>query len=129
MVAVSSTATMSTRGVRISSTSRSLNSMAERMSSLSSWSRPPSFSAWSTMVISSSSVMPSSSLWRKTRLSSRFHWAKRKFTGRSTSRKTRRKGAENMAKDSACSLARLLGEISPKIRITTVRTMVDTRGP
>jgi hypothetical protein len=44
-------------------------------------------------------------------------------------RKTRSRGAENMAKDSAFSLARLLGEISPKMSTTAVSTMVDTRGP
>ena len=61
--------------------------------------------------------------------SSRFHWENRKFSGRRTSRNTRRMGAENMAKLSACSLARLLGEISPKIRMMTVRATVDTVGP
>ena len=34
-----------------------------------------------------------------------------------------------MAKASGCSLARLLGETSPKIRITMVSTVADTVGP
>ena len=34
-----------------------------------------------------------------------------------------------MAKSSAFSLARLFGEISPKIRMITVSTTVDTVGP
>ena len=40
-----------------------------------------------------------------------------------------RKGAENMAKPSGNSLARLLGVTSPKISTTTVSTTVDTVGP
>ena len=103
--------------------------MAERISWLSCWSRPPSFSASDTMVISSSSVMPWSSEGWKIMFSSRFHWENRKFSGRRTSRNTRRMGAENMAKLSACSLARLLGEISPKISTTSVNTTVETVGP
>lgn len=50
----------------------------------------------------------------ETRLSSFFHRVKRKFRGRSTARKNLSRGAENMAKASGDSLARLLGEISPK---------------
>ena len=42
---------------------------------------------------------------------------------------SRSRGAENMAKASGDSLARLLGEISPKMSTTTVSTMVDTAGP
>ena len=103
--------------------------MAERISWLSCWSRPPSFSASDTMVISSSSVMPWSSEGWKIMFSSRFHWENRKFRGRRTSRNTRRMGAENMAKPSACSLARLLGEISPKISTTSVSTTVEMVGP
>ena len=81
------------------------------------------------MVISSSSVMPGSSEGRKIRFSSFFHWEKRKFSGRRISRNTRSMGAENMAKPSACSLARLLGEISPKISTTSVSTTVEMVGP
>ena len=43
--------------------------------------------------------------------------------------KKRSRGVENMAKASGDSLARLLGEISPKTRITTVSTTVETAGP
>ena len=129
MVAVSSTATMSTRGVRISSTSMSPNSMAERISSLSCWSRPPSSSAWSTMVMSSSSVMPSSSFLWKMRVSSFFHWVKRKFRGRSTVRKNFSRGRGEHGKGLGGLLSQALGEISPKIRMTTVSTTVDTVGP
>ena len=42
---------------------------------------------------------------------------------------TRSTGAENRAKASGDSLARLLGEISPKMRITSVMTSVATAGP
>ena len=129
MESVSSTATMSTLGVRISSTSRSWNSMAARMSLLSCWSRPPSLSAWSTRVTSSSSVMPPSADLRNTLDSSRFHWVNRKFSGVRTVRSTPSSGVANMANRSGDSLARLLGETSPKIRITTVSTMADTVGP
>ena len=44
-----------------------------------------------------------------------------------TSRRSR--GVAIMAQPSGFSLARLLGETSPKIRITTVSTMADTVGP
>ncbi len=49
--------------------------------------------------------------------------------GRSRAMSSRRKGAENMANCSGNSLAMLLGEISPKIRITMVTTRVATAGP
>ena len=39
------------------------------------------------------------------------------------------RGAENIANCSGCSLARLLGETSPKIRITMVSTVAETAGP
>ena len=41
----------------------------------------------------------------------------------------RSRGVANRAQRSAFSLARLLGEISPKIRMMTVRATVDTVGP
>ena len=81
------------------------------------------------MVTSSSSVMPSSlSLWNSL-VSSFFHRPNRKFSGVSTAMNSRSRGAENMANASGDSLARLLGEISPKMSTTTVSTMVDTAGP
>jgi hypothetical protein len=63
------------------------------------------------------------------RESRRFHWVNRKLAGVSTATKARSRGAESMAQASGLSLARLLGETSPKIRITTVSTMADTVGP
>ena len=38
-------------------------------------------------------------------------------------------GVANVAKDSLRSLAMDLGETSPKMRMTTVSTRVDTAGP
>ena len=129
MVAVSSRATISTRGVRMSEASRSSKRMAEQMSWLSSASRPPWSSASVTMVTSSSLVMPTSSLVWKTLDSSFFHREKKKVAGVRITMKNRRMGAENRAKLSGDSLARLLGETSPKIKITMVSTTVDTAGP
>ncbi len=81
------------------------------------------------MVSSSLSVMdwlgPLRTSLRKPRLSR----LKRKFTGRSKTISSRMKGPENMAKDSACSFAMLLGLTSPKTSTTTVITMVETVGP
>ena len=79
--------------------------------------------------MSSSSVMPGSPEGRNTRFKSRFHWVNRKFSGRRITSSTRSSGAENMAKDSAFSLAMLLGEISPKISTTRVSTTVEMEGP
>ena len=79
--------------------------------------------------MSSSSVMPASSAVCRKRLSSRFHRAKRKFSGRRIARNTRSTGAEAMAKRSGLSLAMDLGETSPKISTTTVKTTVATVGP
>ena len=63
------------------------------------------------------------------RLSRRFHWENRKFSGVSTASSTRSSGAEAMAKASGLSLAMDLGDISPKISTATVSTTVDTVGP
>ena len=54
---------------------------------------------------------------------------KRKFRGRSTVRKNFSRGAANMAKASGDSLARLLGGDLAKNQMTTVSTTVDTVGP
>lgn len=101
-------------GVRISSTSMSLNSMAARMSSLSWCSNPPSFSASSTIVISSSSVMPSSSEERKRRIAAFWKRLKNRCSGVSRMRQTFNAGAALIQNFSAWSLARVFGAISPK---------------
>ena len=79
--------------------------------------------------MSSSSVMPSPSAGRMIWLRSRFHWEKRKFSGRRITSSTRSSGEAHMAKRSGDSLAMLLGEISPKISTTTVSTTVEMVGP
>ena len=129
MVMVSGAATMSTRGVRISSTSMSLNSMAARISSLSWCSRPPSLSASSTMVMSSSSVMPSSLAGWKIFTASLLNRPKKRYRGVSTVRTTRMAGIARIQNFSGWSFAMVLGVISPKISTTTVRTMVEMAGP
>ena len=105
----SSAATISTRGVRISDTSRSWNSMALRISSLSCSSRPPSFSAWSTIVTSSSSVMPSSSRLWMIRESRRFHWVNRKLAGVSTATKRPQQGGREHGPGLRALLGQALG--------------------
>ncbi len=90
---------------------------------------PPPCWASSTMVSSSLSVTEWSELERNSLRSPRFSRVKRKFTGLSTTISTRMIGVENMAKPSAFSFARLLGQTSPKISTATVITMVETVGP
>ena len=61
--------------------------------------------------------------------SRRFHMLKMKFSGVSIHMNTLSSGAEKRAKLSGASLAMLLGEISPKMRTTTVMTAVATEAP
>ena len=103
--------------------------MAERSRSPSCSSRLPSWATSSTSISSSSWVILRRSSPLNSRLSSFFHWANRKLTGVITQISTRMTGVESMANFSGFSLARLLGEISPKISTTTVITMVDTVAP
>ena len=81
------------------------------------------------MTFSSSPVMPVSARGRNTRLSSFFHCKNSQFSGVKTTRNTRSSGAASMAKLSAFCLARLFGEISPKISTTTVITTVEMVTP
>ena len=103
--------------------------MALRISVPSCSSMPPSCLASSTMMRSSSSVMPFSLENLKIRDRSFFHWPNRKLAGLKMITSTRRMGAENRAKFSGTSLARLLGETSPKISTTMVITRVDRLEP
>ena len=89
----------------------------------------PSCSTSSTSINSSVWVIFLSPLTLNTLDSRRFQRVKRKFTGVSSHMKARMMGAENMAKRSGLSLARLLGEISPKISTTTVTTAVEIVAP
>ena len=125
----SSTAATWIRGVRISMTVRSSNSIAARMSSpLCSSIEPPLWTS-STMVSSSSSVMAGSCLGGKNRSSSFFHCVNKALSGVSSTVSTRREGVSARATVSAFCLARHLGEISPKISTTTVITTVDSVTP
>ena len=124
------TATTSTRGVRISSTSTSSNSMALRISSPSRSVSSPSLSASDTMVISSPSVMASgsASLWKQW-VTSLFHRPNRPVRGDSRGMKKRITGTEAVATFSGISRAMLRGPISPNSRMTTASATAETTVP
>ena len=126
---VTSTAITSTRGVKISLTSRSLNSIAAQIKSLSCASRSPSFWASSTMVSSSSWVMESSFSTLNIIESSFFHKLNRKLIGVKSVWIKPITPATAIANFSGVSFAMLFGEISPKIKITIVMTAVDRLTP
>jgi len=121
--------TISTRGVMISRTLISLNSMADLISSLSCLLMAPSFSTSSTISSSSSSVRPRAVLRFTTLLKAALATLKKKLRGESRSTKTLSKGAQNKANFSGKSLAALLGKISPKIITTTVVMIVAAAKP
>ena len=114
----------STRGIKISSTSKSLNSIAERISSPPCLSKPPSLSTSSTMVISSSSVIPPDGCKRNTFFRSFFHCLNIQLIGHKIIMKNFKIGAIAIEILSAFSLAILLGEISPNNSTKTVITIV-----
>ena len=66
---------------------------------------------------------------RKTNANSFFHPLKIQLIGARITMKNLSSGAENIENFSGLSLARLFGEISPKISTTTVVAMVDTVAP
>ena len=90
---------------------------------------PPSWVASSTIVNSSRPVMELSLRDLNSRDNSFFHCANKKLTGVRIAISTSKNGAENMANASGDSLARLLGDTSPKISTTTVVTMVASVAP
>ena len=110
----------------MSPTSRSPNSIALLIRSLSSLSMSPSSSASSIMEISSSSVIPGSSDFLKILESSFCQPLKIMLKGKRIILKKLIMGAENKTNFSGEFLAIVLGEISPKISITTVSTAVET---
>ena len=122
-------AATSTRGVSISHASSPLNSMAFWISSLRSSSRPPSVSASSTIVSSSSSVIPCSASILNAFATSFFHALNRKFKGVKIIITNLMLPPKPIEVFSGISLARLLGVISPKMRIRTVVTTVAIVGP
>ena len=103
--------------------------MAERIRRLSLVSRPPSSSAVETMVISSSSVIPvPSPAWNSFPMAF-CHRLNRAVRGRSNTNMTFREGVTPMATDSAWFLAKVFGEISPKVRMARVSTTVERTAP
>ena len=108
LVAVLGTASRSTRWVRMSSASRSVNSMALRRSSDSSSSMPPS---WPPRP-PAPKVHPGSAadlLDPEDHRHQLFHWVKSQLTGVSRITSALRKGVENMAKRSGAVLGQALG--------------------
>ena len=126
-----STATMSTRGTRISCTVMSSNSMADWMISVSWLSSTPSSSTVSMMVFSSSSVTLgcSSSPAERRPVSSCLSLTKNHTTGENSVRRNAMTPATCKAKASGLSLAKLLGRISPKISTSSVMPKVAMAGP
>ena len=90
---------------------------------------PPSFSASSAIVNISSSVIPECFCILNTLFMTFFHRQNKLFTGFKIMQKALSNGAETMAKLSGISFAILFGEISPKISIRIVITIVDTVTP
>ena len=131
MVAVLSTATMSTRGVRISLTVLSSNSMADLIRSLSAVSISPSSSISSTMMRSSSSVrVGTSSVSVLVPLATTAeNFSNIQVNGVKTLMRIFMIGAMNVAIFSAWAFARLLGVISPTARMTTSMNAVAYTTP
>ena len=119
-------ATISTRGVKISLTRMSLNSMADLIRSLSSSLMVPSFSTSSTITFNSASVMAGFSvllpetIW----LSRIFSCLKSQLRGMNSQVFHHNSLWVASKKDSGNSFARLFGEISPTTSMTMVVTVV-----
>ena len=123
------TATTFTLGTSISPTSQSWNSIALEIRSDSLSSIEPSSLASSTIFKSSSSVMPSLAWSLNTLRISVFSPEKTAQRGKRTTIKKRRSGYANSANASGISFAQVLGVISPKTSMTSVKTTVDIVGP
>ena len=122
----SSIAVMFTRGIRMSTTSRSSNSMTERISFVSSCFSVPPTCASSTIVMISSSVTMESFFSLNIFASSHLYPEKMIFTGYSSTLKNIRTGYPAMANFSGYTFAIIFGVISPTISTAIVVITVDT---